>query len=240
MREKRVDADRHVAGALDVRHALRELIGEHLVHRLGVLPEDVVRLPGRVVELAVADLVVAKRGVDDGELHRGVGGEVVVDVAHRREDCLLVVVAGVLVGDVVEGEGLGVVAVLDLADAVLEHPVVADGVDHVFRVVALAALLGGEFIALGAALLELLGHLGGAFGLRALGLLRRGAGVADLVALAGELAVELPVHLLDVALALALAHLRVLGVEFESELARAPEARGERLHVLEALVLVSH
>ena len=40
----RMDADRHVAGALDVRHALRELIGEHLVHRLGILLEDIVCL----------------------------------------------------------------------------------------------------------------------------------------------------------------------------------------------------
>lgn len=144
----RMDADRHVAGALDVRHALREFIGEHLVHRLGILLEDVVCLAGRVVELTVADLVVAQRGVDDGELHRGVGGEIVVDIAHRCEDGLLVVIAGVLIGDIVEGEGLGVISVLDLADAVLEHSVVADRIDHVLRVVTAAALLGGEFIAL--------------------------------------------------------------------------------------------
>ena len=68
-----MDADGHVAGSLDVRDALGELIGKHLVHRLGVLLEDVVRLARRVVELAVADLVMAQRRVDDGELHRGVG-----------------------------------------------------------------------------------------------------------------------------------------------------------------------
>ena len=235
-----MDADGHVAGSLDVRDALGELIGKHLVHRLGVLLEDVVRLARRVVELAVADLVMAQRRVDDGELHRGVGGEIVVDIAHRREDGLLVVVAGVLVGDVVEGKGLGVVALLDLADAVLEHSVVADGIDHVLGVVSATSLLGGELVALGAALLELLGHLCGAFRLRALRLLRRGAGIANLMALAGKLAVELLMHLLDVALALPLAHLRKLGVEFETDLTRAAETLGERLHVLEALVLVCH
>lgn len=47
-------------------------------------------------------------------------------------------------------------------------------------------------------------------------------------------------HLLDIALAFPLAHLRVLGVKFETDLARFAKAGGERLHVLEALVLISH
>ncbi len=75
-------------------------------------------------------------------------GEIVVDIAHRCKDGLLVIIAGVLIGDIVEGEGLGVISVLDLADAVLEHSVVADRIDHVLRVVTAAALLGSEFIAL--------------------------------------------------------------------------------------------
>ena len=235
-----MDADGEVAGALDVGDALGQLLGQHLVHRLGVLLEDVVLLRLRVVETAVAELVGPKRRVNNAELDGRVRREIVVDVAHRGEDDLLVVVAGVLVGDVVELERLGVVALLDLADAVLVHLVVADGVRRIRGGIALLALRLRLLVGGGAALLELLRHVGGALRLLALGLSGLRLGVADLPLLALELLVELLVYLLHVALALALAHLGVLRVEREAEVLGASPRRAELLQVLEAFVFFTH
>ena len=216
--------DGQVALARDVGHALLELLGKHLVHRLGVLAQRLGGLRVRVVELAALDLVVAQGLVHDAELHRDVVGEVVVDAGGGRQDHALVCLAGVLVGDVVECQRLGEVAVLDLADAVLEHQVVADRVDGVVRAPAGGLLLCALLLQGARALLEAARDVRGVVGLALVHLRALAPRVADLALGALQLAVELLARHLHIALLLALRHVRELRVYLEADVVAGQDA----------------
>ena len=94
-----------VAVAADVRHALAHLVVEDVVEDLRVVLRGVVPLTGDVEELAVADLLLEERGVDDAHLHQRVRAELVVQAGERREHGLLLLVAHRVVAGVVEGDG---------------------------------------------------------------------------------------------------------------------------------------
>lgn len=78
------------------------------------------------------DLALGYGSVGYGELHGGLRAEVVVELAHRREHRLLVLLARGLVADVPELDGLAEEALLDLRGPVGVHGVVADRGKDVF------------------------------------------------------------------------------------------------------------
>ena len=88
---------------------------------------------GRLEEGLLADLVFGDGDVGYGELDARVRAEVVVEGGEHREDVLLVLAAGRLVGDVRELDRLREEAFLDLRDAVLVDGVVADVGGYVAR-----------------------------------------------------------------------------------------------------------
>ena len=138
-----------VAVATYVGHALAHLVVQDVVEHLRVVAGGVVPLTGDIEELAVADLLLEQRRVDDAHLDQRVRAELVVQARERGEHGFLLLVAHGVVAGVAEGYGGGEQALLDLADAVLIHAVVADVVHHVLRALALAACvrrLRGEFL----------------------------------------------------------------------------------------------
>ena len=148
---RRLGGDRigQVAVAADVGHALAHLVVQDVVEHLRVVAGGVVPLTGDIEELAVADLLLEKRRVDDAHLDQRVRTELVVQARERGEHGFLLLIADGVVAGVAEGDGGGEQALLDLADAVLVHAVVADVVHHVLRALAFAACvrrLRGEFL----------------------------------------------------------------------------------------------
>ena len=109
-----------------------------------VKPRSMTRLA-----MAAAHLLPEERRVHDAHLDEGIRAEGVVEPAHRREHGLLLLVAHAVVARVVKGDGGGEQALLHLADAVLEHLVVADVLHDGLRAFAPAAEalgLGGQFL----------------------------------------------------------------------------------------------
>ena len=148
---RRLGGDRigQVAVAANVGHALAHLVVQDVVEHLRVVAGGVVSLTGDVEELAVADLLLEQRRVDDAHLDQRVRAELVVQARERGEHGFLLLVAHGVVAGVAEGDGGGEQALLDLADAVLVHAVVADVAHHVLRALAFAAgvrRLRGEFL----------------------------------------------------------------------------------------------
>ena len=148
---RRLGCDRigQVAVATDVGHALAHLVVQDVIEHLCIVACGVVALTGDIEELAVADLLLEQRRVDDAHLDQRVRAELVVQARERGEHGFLLLVAHGVVAGVPEGDGGGEQALLDLADAVLVHAVVTDVVHHVLRALALAAgirRLRGEFL----------------------------------------------------------------------------------------------
>lgn len=148
---RRLGGDRigQVAVAADVGNALAHLVVQDVVEHLRVVAGGVVALTGDIEELAVADLLLEQGRVDDAHLDQRVRAELVIQSRERGEHGFLLLVAHGVVAGVAEGDGGGEQALLDLADAVLVHAVVADVVHHVLRALALAACvrrLRGEFL----------------------------------------------------------------------------------------------
>ena len=148
---RRLGGDRigQVAVAADVGNALAHLVVQDVVEHLRVVAGGVVPLTGDIEELAVADLLLEQRRVDDAHLDQRVRAELVVQARERGEHGFLLLVAHGVVAGIAEGDGGGEQALLDLADAVLVHAVVADVVHNVLRALAFAACvrrLRGEFL----------------------------------------------------------------------------------------------
>ena len=148
---RRLGCDRigQVAVATDVGHALAHLVVQDVIEHLCIVACGVVALTGDIEELAVADLLLEQRRVDDAHLDQRVRAELVVQARERGEHGFLLLVAHGVVAGIPEGDGGGEQALLDLADAVLVHAVVTDVVHHVLRTLALAAgirRLRGEFL----------------------------------------------------------------------------------------------
>lgn len=157
---RRLGGDRigQVAVATDVGHALAHLVVQDVIEHLRIVACGVVALTGDIEELAVADLLLEQRRVDDAHLDQRVRAELVVQARERGEHGFLLLVAHGVVAGVAEGDGGGEQALLDLADAVLVHAVVSDVAHHVLRALALATgirRLRGEFLV---AVLELRLH----------------------------------------------------------------------------------
>ena len=116
--------------AREVGDALSHLVVEDLVVFLGVL----LRVGTcRLKEALLADLIFGDGDVGYRELDARVRPEVVVEGGEHREDVLLVLAAGRLVGDVRELDRLREEAFLDLCDAILVDGVVSDVGGYVAR-----------------------------------------------------------------------------------------------------------
>ena len=157
---RRLGGDRigQVTVAADVGHALADLVVQDVVEHLRVVAGGVVSLTGDIEELAVADLLLEQRRVYDAHLNQRVRAELVVQSREGGEHGFLLLIAHGVIAGIAEGDGGGEQSLLDLADAVLVHAVVADVVHHVLRALAFAACirrLRGEFLV---AVLELRLH----------------------------------------------------------------------------------
>ena len=108
-----------VAVATYVGHALAHLVVQDVVEHLRVVAGGVVPLTGDIEELAVADLLLEQRRVDDAHLDQRVRAELVVQARERGEHGFLLLVAHGVVAGVAEGYGGGEQALLDLADVAL-------------------------------------------------------------------------------------------------------------------------
>ena len=115
--------------AHEVGDPLAHLVVEDAVVLLDVLVDARVALPE---EALAPDLALGNGRVGYGELHGGLRAEVVVELAHRREHRLLVLLPRRLVANVPELDGLAEKALLDLRRPVGVHGVVADCREHVF------------------------------------------------------------------------------------------------------------
>ena len=115
--------------AHEVGDPLAHLVVEDAVVLLDVLVDARVAL---LEEALAPDLALGYGSVGYGELHGGLRAEVVVELAHRREHRLLVLLARGLVADVPELDGLAEEALLDLRGPVGVHGVVADRGKDVF------------------------------------------------------------------------------------------------------------
>ena len=126
-----------VSVAHEVGHPLAHLVVEDAVVLLDVSVDARVAL---LEEALAPDLSLGDGGVDDGELDRGLRSEVVVELAHSREDGLLVLLPRRLVADIAELDGLAEQPFLYLRGPVGVHCVVADCREHVFGLRACAPL----------------------------------------------------------------------------------------------------
>ena len=129
--------------AHEVRDPLAHLVVEDAVVLLDVLVDARVAL---LEEALAPDLALGYGRVGYGELHGGLRAEVVVELAHRREHRLLVLLACGLVADVPELDGLAEQALLDLRGAVDVHSVVADRGEDVFGLGAGAPLAASRLL----------------------------------------------------------------------------------------------
>ena len=92
----------------------------------------------------MTDLLFEERGVDDVHLHERVRAELVVKSTHCGEDTLLCVFAHRMIGSVLEFDTRGEHPLLDFADAVLVHAVIAnEGNDVLCRA---SAVSGGNHL----------------------------------------------------------------------------------------------